>query len=68
MTAAVAVDDAAALDAARLLDDGGVPAGPCGGGSFAGLLAAVELPELRTALRLDETSTVVVLSTDGRAT
>ncbi|WP_232660991.1 pyridoxal-phosphate dependent enzyme [Pseudonocardia sp. TRM90224] len=66
VTAAVAVDDAAALAAARVLDGGGVPAGPCGGGSMAGFLAAAELPELRAALRLDESSTVVVLSTDGR--
>ncbi|WP_218038182.1 diaminopropionate ammonia-lyase [Acrocarpospora pleiomorpha] len=70
LDAAVAVTDA---DSARAADDLaalGVSAGPCGAASLAGIRAALTgdgADERRAALGLGPASTVVLLSTEGRA-
>ncbi|MFI1252180.1 diaminopropionate ammonia-lyase [Streptomyces netropsis] len=67
--AAIAVDDAATARAVRDLGDLGVPAGPCGAASLAGLRAALTgdgAGARRAALAADRDSTVVLLSTEGK--
>jgi diaminopropionate ammonia-lyase len=69
LDAAVAVTDAAAIDAGALLHSGGVEAGPCGAGALAGAIEALSGQHgstVRDRLGLGPSSTVVVLSTDGR--
>ncbi|MET9643634.1 diaminopropionate ammonia-lyase [Streptomyces syringium] len=67
--AAIAVDDAATTRAVRDLRRLGVPAGPCGAASLAGLRAALTgdgAGARRAALAADRDSTVVLLSTEGK--
>ncbi|MEU7380655.1 MULTISPECIES: diaminopropionate ammonia-lyase [unclassified Streptomyces] len=69
LDAAVAVPDADSAHAAARLAALGVSSGPCGAAALAGLravLAGVGGEERRTALGLDGTSVVVLLSTEGR--
>ncbi|MEV6117792.1 diaminopropionate ammonia-lyase [Streptomyces sp. NPDC052109] len=68
LDAAVAVPDSAGARAAARLAALGVPAGPCGAAALAGLRTALTgagAAERRTALGLDTTSVVVLLSTEG---
>ncbi|TDD69591.1 pyridoxal-phosphate dependent enzyme [Actinomadura rubrisoli] len=64
--AAVAVPDAAAVRAVQDLAALGVPAGPCGAASLAGVRAALT-PDRRSVLAPGHASTVVLLSTEGPA-
>ncbi|TDD74534.1 pyridoxal-phosphate dependent enzyme [Actinomadura darangshiensis] len=64
--AAVAVTDASTARAARDLAALGVPAGPCGAASLAGVRAALA-PDRRPFLAPGHRDTVVLLSTEGRA-
>ncbi|MCF3142572.1 diaminopropionate ammonia-lyase [Streptomyces platensis] len=70
LDAAIAVTDA---DSARAADDLaalGVPSGPCGAASLAGVRAALTgdgAPTRRAALSLGPASTLVLLSTEGTA-
>jgi diaminopropionate ammonia-lyase len=68
LDAAVRVSDDQAARSASRLASGGVPAGPCGGASLAGLTSALSGPQAghrRRDLGLTPSSTVVLLSTDG---
>jgi diaminopropionate ammonia-lyase len=68
LDAAVRVSDDQAARSASCLAAGGVPAGPCGGASLAGMTEALSGPEVaqrRGELGLTSSSTVVLLSTDG---
>lgn len=65
--AAVAVTDAATLRAVGDLAALGVSSGPSGAATLAGVRAALTTPERRAGLGIDATSTVVLLSTEGRA-
>jgi diaminopropionate ammonia-lyase len=70
LDAAVAVASAGAATAARDLAGYGIPAGPCGGASLAGVRAALTgegAPARRAELALDPGATVVLLSTEGSA-
>ncbi|WP_327393042.1 diaminopropionate ammonia-lyase [Streptomyces sp. NBC_01186] len=70
LDAAVTVTDAESRTAARDLGALGVPAGPCGAASLAGIRAALTGPDAgtrRAALDLGPESTVVLLSTEGNA-
>jgi diaminopropionate ammonia-lyase len=70
LDAAVAVANSAAAVAARDLAGYGIPAGPCGGASLAGVRAALTgegAQARRAALALDDGATVVLLSTEGSA-
>ncbi|MCI3277792.1 diaminopropionate ammonia-lyase [Streptomyces cylindrosporus] len=70
LDAAVAVADLDSADAAGDLADLGVSSGPCGAAALAGLravLAGAGAEERRTALGLDASSVVVLLSTEGTA-
>lgn len=64
--AAVAVSDPDTVRAARDLAALGVPAGPCGAASLAGVRAALA-PERRIRLAPGHARTVVLLSTEGTA-
>ncbi len=68
--AAVAVDDAYALDAVRLLarpaaGETPIVAGETGGSGLAALLAARDYPEIRNTLALDSNSRVLLLGSEG---
>ena len=68
--AAVALDDAWALDAVRTLaqpaaGDPPIVAGETGGTGLAALLAARDYPEIRRTLRLDAGSRVLLLGSEG---
>ena len=67
--AAVALDDAYALNAMRLLanpaGDPAIVAGETGGAGLGALLAARDYPEIRATLALDETSRVLLLGSEG---
>ncbi len=68
--AAVAVDDAFALDAMRLLarpaaDDAAIVAGESGGAGLAALLAAHDDPQIRRTLSLDADSRVLLVGSEG---
>jgi diaminopropionate ammonia-lyase len=68
--AAVAVDDAYALDAMRALarpaaGDPAIVAGETGGTGLAALLAARDFPGIRETLRLDKRSRVLLLGSEG---
>ncbi|MGI5340922.1 diaminopropionate ammonia-lyase [Streptomyces sp. CA-181903] len=69
LDAAVAVGEAAAARAMADLSALGVPSGPCGAASLAGLRTALsgpDAPARRSALGIGPESTVVLLSTEGR--
>lgn len=64
----VAIDDARAEEAMRLLDDVGVESGESGAAGLGGLLELVSVPgadEARAALGLERRSSVLVISTEG---
>jgi diaminopropionate ammonia-lyase len=68
--AAVALDDAYALEAMRLLahpsaGDPAIVAGETGGAGLAALLAARDYPEIRATLALDADSRVLLLGSEG---
>lgn len=68
LDAAAAIDDEACLAAVRDLARQGVPAGPCGAATLAGLRAAVSGPDAATRRRdlgLGPEAVVVLLSTEG---
>ncbi|WP_102127476.1 diaminopropionate ammonia-lyase [Deinococcus planocerae] len=68
ISAFVAVPDARAEDAMRLLARDGIVSGESGAAGLAGLLAVLTGPDTiahREALRVDEGSRVLVLSTEG---
>ena len=65
LDAAVAVTDDQAMAAARRLNELGVPAGPCGGASLAGVREALRDVNHRAALRLTAESVLVLISTEG---
>ncbi|MFD4509132.1 diaminopropionate ammonia-lyase [Streptomyces sp. NPDC058457] len=70
LDAAVAVSDADSTRAAAALAALGVPSGPCGAATLAGLRAALTgtgAEERRTALGIGTTSVIVLLSTEGPA-
>jgi diaminopropionate ammonia-lyase len=67
LDAAVAVPDSAATTAVAELAAAGVPSGPCGAATLAGARLALGDPEHRDHLGIGATSTVVLLSTEGRA-
>lgn len=69
VTEAVAVTDAQAEAAVRELAAAGVPAGPCGAATLAGLSAVLSAPDghaARERLGLAAGGTVVLVCTDGR--
>ena len=61
----MAIPDAAAVDAMRLLARRGIVAGESGVAGLAGLSLAMEDADARTALELDENSRVLLFSTEG---
>lgn len=65
LDAAIAVTDAESAAAQQILQDAGVPAGPCGSATAAAVTAALEVPGGREVLGLDADATVVLVSTDG---
>jgi diaminopropionate ammonia-lyase len=65
LDAGVAITDNQAAAAMRRLNALGVPAGPCGGASLAGVLTALEDSDRRAALAITEASLLVLISTDG---
>jgi diaminopropionate ammonia-lyase len=65
LDAGVAVTDDQARAAMRRLNALGVPAGPCGGASLAGVCATLGEPDRRTALAIGDDSVLVLISTDG---
>jgi diaminopropionate ammonia-lyase len=70
LDAAVAVSDAESTSAAAGLAALGVSSGPCGAATLAGLrtvLTGAGAEERRTALGLDATSVIVLVSTEGPA-
>lgn len=70
LDAAVAIADEGCAQAARDLAGAGIDAGPCGGATLAGLRTLLSGPrtgDARRALGLDESSTVVLLCTEGSA-
>jgi diaminopropionate ammonia-lyase len=70
LDAAIAVANAEAAAAARDLAGYGIPSGPCGGASLAGVRAALtgeDAQARRAALALGSDATVVLLSTEGIA-
>jgi len=65
---AATVSDASVIEAAQALTDMGVVAGPCGGSGAAAarmLLTGPGSGERRAHLGIDETSTVLVVITEG---
>ncbi|MEU5880853.1 diaminopropionate ammonia-lyase [Spirillospora sp. NPDC047279] len=67
LDASVAVSDADAAEAARDLAGLGVPAGPCGAASLAGVRAALTAADRRASLAPGHARTAVLLSTEGAA-
>ncbi len=65
LDASVAVTDDQARAAMRRLNALGVPAGPCGGASLAGVCATLGEPDRRAALAIGDDSALVLISTDG---
>jgi diaminopropionate ammonia-lyase len=61
----LAIPDELARQAMRRLADAGIVSGESGAAGLAGLLAALEDPEAREALHLDEASRVLILNTEG---
>ncbi|QDQ12299.1 pyridoxal-phosphate dependent enzyme [Streptomyces spectabilis] len=66
LDAATAVPDTAAAAALRDLTALGVVSGPCGAAALAGVRTALTGPGHRAALGVTPTTTVVLLSTEGR--
>jgi diaminopropionate ammonia-lyase len=66
LDAAIAVSDDAALNAVDDLAVLGVPSGPCGAATLAGLRAALLDAERRAALQLPGDAVLVLLSTEGK--
>ena len=67
LDAAVAVTDDAAQRAVADLTAHGVPSGPCGAATLAGVRAVLFDPERRAALQLPADAVLVLLSTEGNA-
>ena len=67
LDAGVGVTDAEAEHALNFLHQQGIPVGPCGAASLAGLEAAWGAPEGREILALGPDACVVLLSTEGAA-
>jgi diaminopropionate ammonia-lyase len=65
LDAGVAVTDDQATAAARRLNELGIPAGPCGGASLAGVREALRDANHRAALTLTAESVLVLISTEG---
>jgi diaminopropionate ammonia-lyase len=65
LDAGVAVTDDQARAAMDRLNELGVPAGPCGGASLAGVREALGDASHRAALGITEDSTLLLISTDG---
>ncbi len=68
--AAIAIDDAFAIDGMRRLarplpGDPAIVAGECSGGALGALLALKDRPDLRAALQLDQRSRVLLIGTEG---
>jgi diaminopropionate ammonia-lyase len=61
----LAVPDDLAREAMRRLAGAGIVSGESGAAGLAGLLAALEDPEAREALHLDEAARVLLLNTEG---
>ena len=62
----IAVSDACAQEAVRILGDAGIPSKPSGACGVAGLLAPYTQEELRV-LGIDETSRILCINTEGDA-
>jgi diaminopropionate ammonia-lyase len=67
LDAAVGVTDSEAAQALEFLHREGIPVGPCGAASLAGLEAAWAFPEGPDVLGLGPDAVVVLLSTEGAA-
>jgi diaminopropionate ammonia-lyase len=65
LDAAVAVADDQAMAAVHRLHEFGVPAGPCGGASLAGVREALRDASHRAALTITADSVLVLISTEG---
>ena len=65
LDASVTITDDESRAATRRLNELGVPAGPCGGASLAGVRAALSDSDRRTSLAITEQSVLVLISTDG---
>jgi diaminopropionate ammonia-lyase len=65
LDAGVAVTDDQDTAAARRLNELGIPAGPCGGASLAGVREALRDANHRAALTLTAESVLVLISTEG---
>ena len=65
LDASVTVTDEQARAAMHRLNELGVPAGPCGGASLAGVRAALSDPDHRALLAITADSSLVLISTDG---
>lgn len=65
--AAISVSEEACRQAVHDLQQLGQDVGPCGASALAGLRTALSSPERRLQLGLDETSVVVLVSTEGLA-
>jgi diaminopropionate ammonia-lyase len=65
LDAGVAITDDQARAAMHRLNELGVPAGPCGGASLAGVREALGDASHRAALRITDDSTLLLISTDG---
>jgi diaminopropionate ammonia-lyase len=65
LDAGVAVTDDQAMAAVHRLNELGVPAGPCGGASLAGVREALRDANHRAALTITADSVLVLISTEG---
>jgi diaminopropionate ammonia-lyase len=65
LDASVTVTDEQARVAMHRLNELGVPAGPCGGASLAGVRQALDDPDHRALLSITADSALVLISTDG---
>ena len=65
LDASVAVTDDQARAAMRRLRELGVPSGPCGGASLAGVRVALGEADRRAALMIGDHSALVLISTEG---
>jgi diaminopropionate ammonia-lyase len=65
LDASVTVTDEQARVAMHRLNELGVPAGPCGGASLAGVRQALDDPDHRALLSIAADSALVLISTDG---
>ncbi|HEY6687803.1 MAG TPA: diaminopropionate ammonia-lyase [Propionibacteriaceae bacterium] len=65
LDASVTVTDEQARVAMHRLNELGVPAGPCGGASLAGVRQALADPDHRALLSITADSALVLISTDG---